>query len=446
MAKRVTNDSKDQGSIELPSEIKHIGDLIQVAVTDPVKFSRYGRLKWGMSASYIAFQPKQELETASDWNTYEELAPSLVISTRGYVAAKLYGKIWNVGENGRMPATTEVLLAQELIDGEMFTAFSDRGDWLAVTNRAFDIFPESGWRELMTRRTDTLPPNCSLTFEYINRRHSIVSYTGYQGLVLIGAHDRKTLKPLAKEAIDDIAKDLKFARPDFYEVSSLEQANENITGAVNREGLLLHMADGTFWSMKTQWFIERQRELALVKREDVAQMIIDGTYLDRVSDADPIIQAGMKRHKVALELDAWRFDKWIKARARDYGPLSSEVEMHIMARESIFAPPLIRYMKEGETAELQHDLLITACKIYIDPSFDTTVSQTKFGDNSPRAVATGRITMDARNGVIGRPDGTANWLQNLMANDDVPDEDHEDDHDEDDGDDDFGLDMDLEDN
>jgi RNA ligase len=231
----------------------------------------------------------------------------LVLDTEGNVIAKPFPKFFNMEELSDSEIPNEPFEVYEKMDGSLGIAFYYKGDWMVATRGSF-ISEQAvkatemlkGLSVLKHYPTTPLRENWTYLFEIIYNENRIVCDYDFEGLVLLGAYDRETLKEVDFEnLVNSVAlfPDVKVVRK-YNGITDFKKLKGMISD--DREGYVTRFKSGKRIKIKGEEYVRLHRILTNFSTTDIWELLRTGGdmngFLERVPD---------------------EFDKWVKMTISD---------------------------------------------------------------------------------------------------------------------------------
>jgi RNA ligase len=232
------------------------------------------------------------------------------------------------------------------MDGSLGIAFYYKGDWIVATRGSFVSEQATKATEMLkglsilrNYPTTGLRNNWTYLFEIIYKENRIVCNYDFEGLVLLGAYDRDTLKEIEFETlVKSVAlfPDVKVVRK-YNGVTDFKKLKEMISD--DREGYVIRFKSGKRMKIKGDEYVRLHRILTNFSTTDIWELLRTGGNIGEFLESVPD-----------------EFDNWVKETVRDlvvrYENLKKEYEWiyeHIMRVEKattdrkVFSEFALRY-------------------------------------------------------------------------------------------------------
>ena len=241
------------------------------------------------------------------WDEMTLKCRGLVLDNEGTVVAKSFDKFFNYEElvgskfkPSQIP--NESFEVFEKMDGSLGITFYYKGDWIMATRGSFTseqaIRGTQMLKELSIVRnypTTGLKENWTYLFEIIYKDNRIVCDYDFEGLVLLGAYDRETLKEIDFENLTksvSLFNDVKVVRK-YNSVTDYTKLKEMISS--DAEGFVIRFESGMRMKIKGDEYVRLHKILTNFSSKDIWELLKDGGSLDEFLDRVPD-----------------EFDKWVK--------------------------------------------------------------------------------------------------------------------------------------
>lgn len=231
----------------------------------------------------------------------------LVLDTEGNVIAKPFPKFFNMEELSDTEIPNESFEVFEKMDGSLGIAFYYKGDWIMATRGSFTseqaIRGTKMLKELSAVKNypiTALREGWTYLFEIIYKENRIVCDYDFEGLVLLGAYDRETLKEIDFENLTNsvaLFDDVRVVRK-YNGISDFAKLKETISN--DAEGYVIRFKGGKRMKIKGDEYVRLHRILTNFSTTDIWELLRTGgdmnEFLERVPD---------------------EFDKWVKMTISD---------------------------------------------------------------------------------------------------------------------------------
>ncbi len=241
------------------------------------------------------------------WDDVTIECRGLVLDDEGNVIAKPFPKFFNYEElvgskfkHSEIP--NEPFEVFEKMDGSLGIAFYYKGDWIMATRGSFtseqSIRGTQMLKELSVLKNypmTALREDWTYLFEIIYKENRIVCDYDFEGLVLLGAYDRETLKEVDFENLTNsvaLFDDVKVVRK-YNGISDFAKLKETISN--DAEGYVIRFKSGMRMKIKGEEYVRLHKILTNFSSKDIWELLKDGGLLEEFLDIVPD-----------------EFDKWVK--------------------------------------------------------------------------------------------------------------------------------------
>ena len=241
------------------------------------------------------------------WDDITLNCRGLVLDNEGNVVAKPFPKFFNYEEHKPEDIPNENFEVFEKMDGSCIICFNYNDEWICASRGSFVSEQAIKATEMIKKLsilrnypTTGLRPNWTYLFEIIYKQNRIVCSYDFEGLVLLGAYDRDTLKEIE-------FKTLKKSVGLFTDVRVVRKYNgvtdfKTLKGMISndREGYVIRFKNGMRMKIKGDEYVRLHKILTNFSTTDIWELLRTGgnmnEFLERVPD---------------------EFDKWVKMTISD---------------------------------------------------------------------------------------------------------------------------------
>lgn len=241
------------------------------------------------------------------WDEITLNCRGLVLDNEGNVIAKPFPKFFNMEELSDSEIPNESFEVFEKMDGSLGIAFYYKGDWIIATRGSFTSEQAIRGTEMLKKLSvvrnypiTALREGWTYLFEIIYKENRIVCDYDFEGLVLLGAYDRETLKEIDFENLTNsvaLFDDVRVVRK-YNGISDFAKLKETISN--DAEGFVIRFRNGMRMKIKGEEYVRLHRILTNFSTTDIWELLRTkgdlNEFLERVPD---------------------EFDKWVKMTISD---------------------------------------------------------------------------------------------------------------------------------
>lgn len=228
----------------------------------------------------------QTTQYEGKWDDVTKMCRGLVTNNNGAIIAKPFPKFFNMEENKHTP--TEDFEVFEKMDGSLGILFCHNGEWVMATRGSFisdqAIKGLEMLKELSVLKnypTVGLNKDWTYLFEIIYQENRIVCDYDFEGLVLLGAYNVRTLEEIDFKELQKsvgLFTDLKVVRKydGIKDYSTLKNMVKN-----NAEGFVVRFSNGDRMKIKGEEYIRLHKIMTNLSTTSVWEVLSsDGSIED----------------------------------------------------------------------------------------------------------------------------------------------------------------------
>lgn len=227
----------------------------------------------------------EKVQYGNLWDTLLLQTRGLVIDFEGNIIAKPFAKIFNMEENKHTP--TEEFEVFEKMDGSLGILFCYKGEWIMATRGSF-ISDQAirGFKMLKELSVFKNYPTVGLNkdwtylFEIIYQENRIVCDYDFEGLILLGAYNVRTLKEIDFKELQKsvgLFTDLKIVRKydgvkDYFTLKNMVKNNA--------EGFVVRFSNGDRMKIKGEEYIRLHKIMTNISTTSIWEVLSAGGNME----------------------------------------------------------------------------------------------------------------------------------------------------------------------